>query len=61
MTDFATAIGLALVMEGALYALFPEGMKKMMAYALAQPLGILRSVGLAAAIVGVCIVWLIRG
>jgi len=61
MTDFVTAIGLALVVEGALYALFPDGMKKMMLYVLAQPLGRLRGGGIAAAIAGVCLVWLIRG
>jgi uncharacterized protein YjeT (DUF2065 family) len=61
MTDFVTAIGLALVLEGVLYALFPDSMKKMMLHVLAQPLGTLRVGGLVAAVAGVCIVWLIRG
>lgn len=61
MPEFVTAIGLALVVEGALYALFPDRMKKVMLYVLAQPLGSLRSGGIAAAIAGVCLVWLVRG
>lgn len=61
MTDFATAIGLALVLEGILYALFPDGMKKIMAYAMTQTQGNLRGGGVAAATLGLGIVWLIRG
>lgn len=61
MSDLITALGLAMAIEGALYALFPEAMKKMMGQVLAQPHGTLRAVGLAAAVLGVGIVWLIRG
>ena len=60
MRDFVTAIGLALVMEGIFYALFPDKMKKVMLHVLAQPPAYLRSGGLVAAVAGVCIVWLIR-
>lgn len=61
MADLATALGLVLVIEGALYALFPEGMQRMMAQALELPPTYLRRAGLAAAVAGFLVVWLIRG
>lgn len=60
MLDFLTAIGLVLVLEGVLYALFPEGMQKMMAQALELSPGVLRTGGLVAAMAGFIIVWFIR-
>ena len=60
MADLLTAIGLAVAIEGLLYALFPNAMKKMMLQVLAQPQTSLRTAGLVAAIAGVGIVWLIR-
>jgi len=61
MADFLTALALAITIEGALYALFPEGMKRMMAQVQAQPSRHLRTAGLVAAVVGVGLVWLVRG
>ncbi len=61
MTDFLVAIGLVLVIEGGLYALFPNGMKRMMEALQDVPTEFLRPVGLIAAIVGLGLVWLIRG
>jgi uncharacterized protein YjeT (DUF2065 family) len=55
-----TALALILVIEGAAYALFPDGMKKMMAAMQEIPAATLRSFGLAATVAGVIIVWLIR-
>ena len=60
MRDLATALALVLVIEGALYALFPEGMKRAAARALAVPPQTLRLAGLAAACAGVVLVWLVR-
>ena len=60
MLDFLTAIGLVLVLEGVLYALFPEGMQRMMAQALQMSPNMLRKGGILAAFVGFAIVWLIR-
>ncbi len=60
MSDLLTALGLVFVIEGAIYALFPEGMKRMMTMVLAQPSSILRVTGLAAAAIGLVIVWLVR-
>lgn len=60
MDDLVTAIGLVLVIEGALYALFPERMQRMMAQALEMSPAFLRKSGLAVAIAGFFIVWLMR-
>ena len=61
MTDLATALALVLVLEGALWALFPEAMKRAAALALGMADNRLRTGGLAAAAVGVARVWLLRG
>jgi uncharacterized protein YjeT (DUF2065 family) len=58
--DFGTALALVLVIEGILYALFPEGMKRLMAQMLNVPPSVLRMAGLAAACAGVGFVWLAR-
>lgn len=61
VTDIMLAAALVLFFEGALYALFPDGMKRMMVTALGTPSHILRIFGLAAAVIGVILVWVIRG
>ncbi len=61
MHDLLTALALVLVIEGAVYALFPGPLKRMMMVAVEQPDSVLRSVGLVAAVVGVVLVWLVRG
>lgn len=61
MDDLYTALALILVLEGTLYALFPAAMKRMMVTAMGQPDNALRSVGLGAAVIGVGLVWLLRG
>ncbi len=64
MSDFwvalITAMGLVFVIEGVIYSLFPNGMKRMMTMALGLPANRLRSMGLAMALLGFGIVWLIR-
>ena len=60
MTDLLTAIALAIALEGALYALFPEAMKKFMLQILDQPDTALRRAGLTAVIAGVALGWLVR-
>ena len=60
MGDLATAIALILVIEGALYALFPEAMKRVMLRVADLPVAGLRRTGLVAATIGMCIVWLLR-
>lgn len=61
MEDFYCALALVLVIEGVAYALFPEGMQRMLATLQEAPPGRLRVAGLVAAVVGVVLVWLIRG
>ncbi len=60
LTDLLTALALALAIEGAIYALFPEAMKRFMVQVLDQPTAALRIAGIAAAVLGVGFVWLIR-
>jgi len=60
LREVLLAIGLLLVIEGALYALMPERMKKLMEAMQAQPADRLRIAGLAAAAVGVALMWLVR-
>ena len=54
------ALGLALVLEGAAYTLFPEAMRKMMEQILALPVANVRAIGLFTAFTGVFLVWLVR-
>ncbi len=61
MQDFLTAVALVLVIEGAIYALCPDGMKRMMEQVMPIPSGTLRTAGLIAACGGVFFLWLIRG
>ncbi|MBI4182862.1 MAG: DUF2065 domain-containing protein [Proteobacteria bacterium] len=61
MRDLITALGLALVIEGAVYALFPDRMRRLILEVSRQPSAALRIGGLAAAVLGFVIVWLMRG
>jgi uncharacterized protein YjeT (DUF2065 family) len=61
MQDFLTGLALVLVIEGALYALFPGGMRRMMAQLQEIPENRLRTMGLLGAVIGVIGVWLLRG
>ncbi len=60
MYELLIAVGLVLALEGALYAGFPGAMKRMMAMVLEMPAETLRNAGLAAAVAGVAIVWLVK-
>lgn len=60
MRDLATGVALVLVIEGVLYALFPEGMMRLALRAKAMPPQALRAAGLLAAAIGVVIVGLLR-
>ena len=61
MTDLIVGLGVAMLIEGALYALFPQSMARFMAMMLDQAPGVLRTGGLVLAAAGVGLVWLIRG
>ena len=60
-TDLLAAIALALAIEGALYALFPDAMKRFIQRVSEQPANALRTAGLVATALGVGLAWLVRG
>ncbi len=60
MRDLCTGLALVLVIEGVLYALFPEGMKYLAHRATLVSPQVLRATGLLAVSVGVVIAWLLR-
>jgi uncharacterized protein len=59
--DFLTALGLAFVIEGAIYALFPGRARGFLETVANMPEQTLRLAGISAAVAGVAIVWLVRG
>ncbi len=61
MADLLSALGLVLVLEGAAYALFPAQMQRMMERVMHLSPNLLRNFGLGAALVGLVLVWLVRG
>jgi len=61
MSDLVVAIGLVFVIEGLLYAAFPDAMRKMVQEMTQLPNSSLRVAGLAAALIGFVIVWIMRG
>ncbi|ODT17462.1 MAG: hypothetical protein ABS35_25730 [Kaistia sp. SCN 65-12] len=60
MTDFVTALGLVLVIEGGFYAVAPSIAKLLMRQGIAASDNLLRGSGLAALALGVAVVWLAR-
>lgn len=61
MTELLLAVALVLVLEGCLYALFPDGMRRAMEVVLQLPSSTIRTTGLTVALVGLALVWLIKG
>jgi uncharacterized protein YjeT (DUF2065 family) len=59
--DLVTAVGLVLVLEGAMYALAPDQARRAMAVLLAQPASVVRAGGIVAVLAGFVIVWAVRG
>ena len=60
MQDFLTGLAFVLIIEGVLYALFPDGAKRMMDEMQKISTGSIRLGGLSALAIGVVAVWLIR-
>lgn len=60
VSDLATALALVLVIEGCLWALFPNAMRRAAVAAAAMAPQMLRLGGLLFAALGVGAVWLIR-
>lgn len=61
MSDFFAALGLLFAIEGLILAAFPIGAKRAMASVLQMPDGPLRVAGIVSALVGLFIVYLVRG
>lgn len=61
MTDLMVGLGLVLVIEGMLYALFPGFMARAVKAVLEMPENQIRISALVMAIFGIVIVWLARG
>jgi uncharacterized protein YjeT (DUF2065 family) len=61
MTDFLAALGLVFVIEGLVFAAFPDMAKRAMAHVMHTPDGSLRLVGLISALLGLALIWIIRG
>ena len=61
MDDLVVAFGLMLVIEGMLYALFPAFMRRAVAQVLAMADGQIRGAALGTALLGLVLVWLVRG
>lgn len=61
MNDLILGLGIALAIEGTLYALFPAQMRAMLARMLDQPDRSFRAFGIGALVGGLVLVWLVRG
>lgn len=61
MTELFSALALAIVIEGLLYAAFPAQMKRMLASVQTLPVSTIRAVALACAAAGLVLLWFIRG
>lgn len=61
MWDLITALGLVLAVEGILFAAFPDAIRRAMYEASQSPRDRMRIVGIVCAIIGISIIWLVRG
>jgi uncharacterized protein YjeT (DUF2065 family) len=61
MNEFIVAIGLVLVIEGLLFAAFPRAAKRLAASAIESPETSLRVAGIASAVLGIILIWIMRG
>jgi uncharacterized protein YjeT (DUF2065 family) len=61
MWDFLVAIGLVFAIEGILFAAFPTPVKRAMEHVRETPDSTLRIMGIVSAVIGVVLVWLVRG
>ena len=60
MLDLVAALGLALAVEGLLFAAFPEGMRRAMYEAAHSQSDRMRIVGIVSALIGLAVIWLAR-
>ena len=60
MNELLTALALAVALEGVIYALFPDSMRRFMRHVLEMSVSSLRLAGVFAAILGVAAIAVIR-
>jgi uncharacterized protein len=58
--DFLIGVGILFVLEGLLFAASPSWMRRAMKSAVMTPDNILRMVGIASAVAGLLLIWLVR-
>jgi uncharacterized protein len=61
MSDFIVAMGLVFVIEGLAFAAMPGPTKRAIGAVMETPEGALRLIGLFSALIGLIVVWLVRG
>jgi uncharacterized protein YjeT (DUF2065 family) len=61
MLDFLVALGLVFAIEGLVFAAFPGMAKRAIVSVLETPESSLRAVGIASALLGVALIWMVRG
>jgi uncharacterized protein YjeT (DUF2065 family) len=61
MSDFFVALGLVMVIEGLAFAAVPGASKRLVAAVIETPEQTLRIVGVVGAVLGVLLVWAVRG
>jgi len=61
MGEFLAALGLVFVIEGLVFAAFPGPAKRAVATMLETPEATLRIVGLLSAVIGLIVIWTVRG
>ena len=61
MSDFLIALGLVFAIEGLVFAAFPGTVKRAMIQVMETPDSALRIIGIVSAILGVALIWLVRG
>jgi len=61
MPDFIVALGLVFVIEGLIFSAFPATAKRAMESVQQAPDSTLRTVGIVSAILGIILIWAVRG
>jgi uncharacterized protein YjeT (DUF2065 family) len=61
MGDLIAALGLVLVIEGLVFAGFPAASRRAMALLMESTDANLRTAGIVSAVLGVLVIWLVRG
>jgi uncharacterized protein len=61
MSDFLAALGLVFVIEGLAFAAFPQAAKRAVTAMTQTPDQGLRLVGIFSAVLGMAVLWLVRG